>query len=853
MLQAVAFVFLLALLLTLAPAARVRSWDASYEWLHWAGFGVWLAGFFVLHRLTIRALPDRDPYLLPLAALLTGWGLLTVYRLDYTLGLRQSLWLALAVVMFAVGLRLPNLLGLLRRYKYVELTSGLLLTALTFLFGTYPSGDGPRLWLGCCGVYLQPSEPLKLLLIIFLAAYLADRLPLSYSLVELVAPTLVLTGAALVMLVAQRDLGTASLLLFLYSLIMYLASGKRRILVIAAAAILLAGVGGYQLFDVIRIRVNAWLNPWLDPSGRSYQIVQSLISVASGGVFGSGPGMGSPSVVPVAHSDFIYTAIAEETGMVGTLGLILVIALLVARGLRTALCAPNTYQRFLAAGISAYLAAQAVLITGGNLRLLPLTGVTLPFLSYGGSSLLTSFAALLLLSIISNTVEFEPAALPNRKPFLIAGGVLLGGLLGVALLNGWWGIARADDLTARADNPRPFITERFVARGALLDRANTPLHVTEGVPGEYTRRSLYPPLAATLGYTHPAFGRAGLESSLDGYLRGVQGAPSSLVLTNFLLYAQPPPGLNVRLSLDLDRQKLADSLLQGRKGALVLLNAATGEVLVMASHPSIDPNSLVENWETWRASADAPLLNRATQGQYALGAAGGPFLLAQVSDTGSLPVLPPRLAYTLDGQPWECALATVRGDEWSGAVRNGCPGALVELADFLGAQQVTALYTQIGLFQSPQIDLPVAVPGQSSGDSPAETALGSQGPLVTPLQMALAAATIAGGGQRPEPQMVLAIQTPFEGWVLREPRPVIPSLPADGTRTAAQMLLQSGTPYWQTVANAPGQGTLNTWFLAGTLPGAQGTPLALALVLEENDPALAAEIGRAVLDGAPQP
>lgn len=853
LLWAAAFLLLLSASMTIAPAARLRAWNVELDWLHWIGFVTWCAGFFGLHRLSARFLPDRDPFLLPLAGLLSGWGLLTVWRLDTTLGLRQTVWLALVCGLFAVGMRLPDLLGLLRRYKYVELTGGLLLTALTFAFGTYPGGEGPRLWLGCCGVYLQPSEPLKLLLIIYLAAYLADRLPLSFSLLELMAPTLVLTGAALGLLVAQRDLGTASLLLFLYAIIVFMALGKYRILISAAAAILAAGIGGYQLFDVIRIRVDAWLNPWLDPAGRSYQIVQSLISIAAGGVFGSGPNLGSPGVVPVAHSDFIFTAIAEETGLLGTLGLLLVVAMLTVRGFRAAICAPNNYQRYLAAGISSYLAAQTVLIVGGNLRLLPLTGVTLPFFSYGGSSLLTSFAALLLLTIVSNTGEHEPAPLPERKPYLLAAALLLSGLLAVAVVNGWWGIVRSDDLITRADNPRRFITDRYVARGGLLDRSNTLLNATEGQPGTYTRRYLYPALSATLGFSNPVYGQAGLESSLDGYLRGEEGTPGSLVSYNRLLYAQPPPGLNVRLSLDLERQRLADDLLAGKNGALVLINADTGEILVMASHPTIDPNLLAENWETWRSDPAAPLLNRATQGLYALGTASGPFLLASAMDSGSLPDASFNMAYQLGGTTWDCTRSTPSDADWAAAMQNGCPGALVQLAETLGTEQVTSLYSQLGLFEAPAVSLPVAEPDENTPTTLEEAALGSAGPRVTPLQMALAAAAISSGGSRPQPQIVLGVQTPQIGWVIRSPQPATASLPETGTRAAGQMLVQSGTSYWTVTASAPGDTTAITWFLGGTLPGAQGTPLALAVVLEENNPTLAASIGLAVLDGVPQP
>ena len=158
-----------ALSLTLAPAARARSWEVDYSWNHWLGYLVWLTLVILAHHQSKHYLPDRDPYLMPVAVILSGWGLMTIWRLFPDFGLRQTIWFAIAMVLFTLGLRLPTQLDFLRKYKYVLLIGGLILTALTLLFGANPAGGaGPRLWLGCCGVYFQPSEPLKLLLIIYL-------------------------------------------------------------------------------------------------------------------------------------------------------------------------------------------------------------------------------------------------------------------------------------------------------------------------------------------------------------------------------------------------------------------------------------------------------------------------------------------------------------------------------------------------------------------------------------------------------------------------------------------------------------------------------------------------------------
>ena len=417
---------------------------------------------------------------------MTGWGLLTIWRLDEYFGFRQTIWLLACLTLVLFGLRSHHLLGFLRRYKYIWLTSGLLLMVLTFIIGLYPSGEGPRLWLGCCGIYLQPSEPLKLLLIVYLAAYLSERVPLRFQLIPLIIPSLVLTGAALVILLAQRDLGTASIFLMLYAAIIFLASGKRRVALFSLAAIIFAGFAGYQLFDVIRIRVDAWLNPWLDAAGGSYQIIQSLQALAAGGVIGTGPGLGSPGVIPVAHSDFIFAAISEENGLLGSFAVLILVGLFVSRSLIIAAKSPNLYLRFLAAGLSISIGLQSILIIGGNIRLLPLTGVTLPFFSYGGSSLLTSLLSVMILVIVSNQSNESQSEINLNRSFQSTFISFLVLLFAAGSLTFWWTMIRGETLLARSDNLRPVITDRFVKRGSLLDRNNHPINQTLGTPGSYS-------------------------------------------------------------------------------------------------------------------------------------------------------------------------------------------------------------------------------------------------------------------------------------------------------------------------------------------------------------------------------
>ncbi len=863
---AAGFVVMYSLGLTISPAVRLQSWNVAYRWDHWIAIACWAALFGLAHWQTVRRLPERDPYLLPIVALLSGWGLLSIWRLAPSYGLRQTIWLAISIVVLIAGLRLPGDLGFLRRYKYLWLTGGLLLAALTLVFGTNPSGGQERLWLGFFGVYFQPSEPLKLLLIIYLAAYLADRLPLVPGLLPLLAPTLIMAGLAMVLMVFQRDLGTTFIFLFLYATVIYLATGRKRIVVIAAAAVFLAVVAGYALFDVVRLRIDAWVNPWLDPSGRSYQIVQSLLSVANGGIIGKGPGLGSPGLVPVPHSDFIFAGIVEETGLIGGAALLLLLLLLVNRGLRAALHAPNGFRRYLAAGLTAYLVGQSILIIGGNLRLLPLTGVTLPFVSYGGSSLLTSFISLLLLLEISAPAEVTLPPLTHYRPYLQLGYLLEAGLAAAALLLGWWTVYRAPNLLTRTDNARRAIADRYVQRGAILDRHDEPISQSGGKFGSFVRISRYPDLATVVGYNDPVYGQSGLEASLDPYLRGLQGNPAAEVWWSELQYGLPPAGVDVRLTLDLDLQRVVDAQLGSYSSALVLMNASQGDILAMASHPTFDPGQLDQEWQSLVKDPRTPLLDRAAQGLYQPGAALGALLLASVSVQGDPPALPQALSYNYQGQTLDCALPPVEAT-WQAAVSAGCPGAAASLGQYLdkGIENLSAsphdplhdpifvLYKDLGLYTASSVRLQASSSSFPQGAVDVTgAALGQADLSLSPLQMARAASVLSSDGLLPAPRLAAAVKTPDAGWkdlpTLDQPSRVFP--PGVALRTASS-LASGDLPIWQEVAEAyAGEGRWLTWYLAGTLPDWKGSPLALALLIEQDNPALAVQIGQAVMQEA---
>lgn len=794
---AAGFLFLQALITTLSPAVWVRSLDTSLRWSHWIAFAVWCLAVVIAHRLIFRHIPETDPYLFPAAALLSGWGLLTIWRLDPENGARQTLWLTLALITFLFGLRLPASLDFLKKYKYLLLTGGMLLTGLTLFFGTNPTGYGPRLWLSCCGFYFQPSEPLKLLLVTYLSAYLADRIPIRLRTFPLIYPTLVLIGFAVMLLVFQRDLGTASIFIALYTIIIYLGTGRREVIVTSAFLLILVAAGGYYFVDIIQTRFDSWLNPWADPQGGSYQIVQSLLAVANGGVEGRGPGLGNPGFVPVAISDFIYAAIAEETGLIGTLGLLAAIGLIIARGLRVSLRAPDLFRRLLAAGITAYFGIQSILIIGGNLRFLPLTGVTLPFMSYGGSSLLTSYIALLFLLLISNNMDEEPAQLTNPFPYTSLSALLAVGLFMTALTNGWWSVVRGPDLLTRFDNSRRTVEDRYVKRGSILDRSNTEINITEGNAGGYIRVYQYPALAPVVGYNHPRYGQAGLEATFDDYLRGLKGNPATAVWWDQLVYGTNPPGLDVRLSLDLPLQARADERLADKTGAVILLNAQTGEILVMASHPTFDPNALDEIGPSLKDDPGKPLINRAAMGLYPAGSLLAPFK------------------------------------------------QMLNINENSGAGELQRVYETFRLDSAPAIQMQVA----EGGSTPELEHF-----HVSPLQVALASSALSNHGMIPAPIIASAVNTPNDGWVVLSAAGMpVEAVQPSAADEAATALTREGDGYWSHIAEATEKDVTVTWYMAGTPPNWQASPLVVVVLLEERNTYLAERIGAELLLSAMNP
>jgi cell division protein FtsW (lipid II flippase) len=842
------FLFIYSLILTISPFVRSHGIETDLRLGHWFGFLSWCLLVIIFTQLTTKQGLRIDPYISSVALTLSGWGLLTIWRLLPSFGIRQIIWLATSIFTVLIGLLKLKDLSFLRRYKYLWLTTGLIITSLTLIFGTNPMGNGPRLWLGIGNIYLQPTEFLKIFLIIFLAAYLTDRQPFYQNMLQLLIPTMILTSIALLLMLAQRDLGTVSIFILIYTTVIATATRRKRVLIFNILTLGAVSILGYFLFDVVSLRVQSWINPWQDPSGRSYQIVQSLLAIAAGGVMGRGPGLGNPGLVPVPHSDFIFTSIVEEGGLASGLAVILLFTIFVYRGMYLALHAPTNFYRYLAIGFTAYISGQAILIIGGNIRLLPLTGVTLPFVSYGGSSLLSTYIAIFILIHISQHIKIRsdiPQSLTRSIRILTL--LLFTGLSTAALITGWWAVYRGPALLTRTDNPRRAISDRYVKRGSLLDRNGELLSTSLGQADELQRVYLYTKSGSTIGYTHSVFGQSGLESSLDPILRGLEYQDPLSLWFHHLVYGQPPPGRDVRLSILLPLQSEADEMMEENSGSVVILNALTGEILAISSTPSFDPNKLDQQWTDLITREDAPLVNRAAQATYQPGTALGPFLLAF---TENLPQLPGESNYRLGEFTIHCALP-ISPNSWVEAVKAGCPGPLAQIGLSLGGDRLLSLFKALGFYTPPQLQMDtISSTLELAISTPAKSAIGQGELRVSPLQMTLAAATLSSGGVRPAPQIAIQVEKTdqYDPVILESldtPQRVF------SQEIAKKIALELASPslgVWESLGIAySGPDMPLTWYLTGTLPNRDGKAIVVVVLLEDDNPAEAQSIGQALI------
>jgi cell division protein FtsW (lipid II flippase) len=365
------------------------------------------------HYAVRKLAPRADGVLLPMAGLLNGIGYVFIARLDRDLAALQAMWTALGVAAFCATLLVVRRTRDLKRFRYTFALIGIGLLLLPLAPGIGRNINGSRIWVRLGTASFQPGELAKLALALFFAGYLVEKRELLQSFTlrlgpvslpdpKFLGPVLGAWGFSLVVMIFERDLGSSLLFFALFVAMLWVATGRGIYLALGGGLFAFGAVFAYNAFDHVQRRVEIWLDPFADAGGRGFQIVQALFAFGSGGVAGTGLSLGSPNRIPAVSTDFIFAAIGEELGLVGTTAVVVAFLLMVGIGLRVAIQARSDFEKLLACGLTVILGAQTFIILGGVTRLVPLTGITLPFVSYGGSSLLANYVLLALLLRVSH-------------------------------------------------------------------------------------------------------------------------------------------------------------------------------------------------------------------------------------------------------------------------------------------------------------------------------------------------------------------------------------------------------------------------------------------------------------------
>lgn len=616
--------------------------------LSWENLGVPVGIFiaFLIAHLAIRKLaPGADPALLPLSFALSGIGIAFVTRLAPELAIRQVMWLFFGVVCMLLVLIFLKNLDRIANYKYTLMIVGFLLLLSPLLPVVGQEIYGSRIWLNIAGISFQPGEIAKILIVLFLAGYLAQNRemlsifthrigPFKIPDLATLVPLLVMWVISLLIVIFEKDLGSALVVFFVFITMLYVATGKKTYLIIGFVLIAIGGVAAFLLFDHVQIRVDTWLDPFKDATGDGYQLVQAIFSIADGGLFGVGIGNGMSDQIPIVESDFIFAAIAEETGLFGAAGLLLLYLCFAIRGLVTAARAKSDVSSFIAVGLTASIILQAFIIVGGVTRLIPLTGLTLPFVSQGGSSLLASFIAIGFLlrcgdqstglgtEMISGTGTLSSESVLGRVSLgkrltktMIAFSVLFALLVANLTLIM---VVQANDYKNMPSNNHTLAREARTERGTISTYDNVVL-AQSVLQDDGTYKRVYPSgtLAAhVVGYASEAYGTAGIEASYNDTLKGQRNYASWVDVVNAATDAGTP-GNDVKLTINSTIQQAAEQALDGFNGACVVIDPETGAVLALASSPSYNASDIESILSS--GSDSSALYNRATQALYSPG------------------------------------------------------------------------------------------------------------------------------------------------------------------------------------------------------------------------------------------
>jgi cell division protein FtsW (lipid II flippase) len=375
--------------------------------------GIIVGSFWILHVFIIITRNKGDEFFLPVAAFLITMGWLSIFRIDPGLAQKQMYWIIIGETVFILWMQFMKDCRVLEDYKYLFLAAAVILQLMLGVFGV--EVNGAKLWFRYNDMSIQPVEFIKIFLTIFLVSYLKQNReilerPISRENIPLVKYYILLFtlwGVAESTLVIQKDLGMALLLFGVFMGLFYISTRKWALTILGFILFLGGGYLLYSYFPHVRTRLDMWWNPWTDPSGGGYQLIQALYAMANGGITGTGLGRGQPGFVPEIHTDFIYVALAEELGLIGAIIILIAFVILIQRMFMTSLNIKNDFSCYLSFGLTVMFATQVLIIIGGAVKFIPLTGITLPFTSYGGSSLVSNFILLGIFMQISGRIQQE--------------------------------------------------------------------------------------------------------------------------------------------------------------------------------------------------------------------------------------------------------------------------------------------------------------------------------------------------------------------------------------------------------------------------------------------------------------
>lgn len=778
--------------------------------------------------------PGADPAILPVVFTLSGIGITFVTRLQPDASLGQVIFLFLGVALMVGTLAVVKNLEVIKRYKYVLGIAGIILLVLPMFIGTEIYGS--KLWIKIGGFQFQPGEFAKVLIVLFLAGYLAENrellsisnrtvLGIKFPRLRLLYPLFIVWGVCLLVVAFERDLGSALLFYTIFLIMLYVATGRVSYVIIGLALLAIGAFGMYQIMSHVQVRVAIWLDPFSDAQNLGYQIVQSLFSLADGGLAGVGIGKGMADIIPVVASDMIFAAIGEEMGLLGGSAVLLLFMLFAVRGLTTAARAKSDLAAFSAAGLTAAISFQAFTIVGGVTKLIPLTGVTLPFMSQGGSSLLASFVIVALLLRAGDEATGRSTEIANTSTDLATAGYRTtvrgshmrrpaldtpeSGLLGrVALANRltrtvflftalfavlignitYIQVIKASEYQDMPSNNHTINKARFIKRGSIITADGLTLAESiQQADGTYARSYPNGNLAAhVVGYYSQQYGTMGIENTQNDTLTGSKDYSSWQNALNSLAGISEP-GNSVQLTIDSRIQRAAEQALAGRVGAIVALDPRSGAVLAWASAPTFDNTNIQAAIEAANASggADTSMYDRATLALYTPGSTFKVLTLASALENGLATL---DTTYDSPGR-MEIGGADVVsiGERGHGTISLAKAFALSsntvfgQVADGLGAEKLVATARAFGYGQQLGLDFTTAASVMPNPEEMTEWELAwagagqpvgqghTPGPQATVMQNALMAATIANNGIAMNPYVVSQILAP-DGTVLKTTR-----------------------------------------------------------------------------------